>query len=279
MAKISLIDKKLIEEVLQMGSGYVLDFTDTTFFQFFKEFSVNIQSEKYYEYGTSKAKRLRAFLEKENEVLVAEVLEELFTLAIRIQKLDGERQEHLKGIISKMKREKISVTEFNQILFEEEKFIAKEINQLDLSFITDPNLKKIINERLLEIGKSLKNGMYLSTNFLCGSTLEGLLLEIASIHPQKFNVAESAPKDRTGKVLPLIQWSLNSLIDVSYETKFIDLDTKKFAAAIRDFRNFIHPRQQITMGFSPAKRTAEINLKVVQSAIEQINSKMKGKVM
>jgi len=59
-----------------MGSGYVLDFSNNTFTEFFRE-TVNIDfyAPKYAFNGDFKAKWLRAFLETEPDSLVRKVLE------------------------------------------------------------------------------------------------------------------------------------------------------------------------------------------------------------
>lgn len=56
------IDMDLIDALFGMGGGYVLDFSDRTFSEFFKELGVNVNDPQYAREGTSKAKRLRYFL-------------------------------------------------------------------------------------------------------------------------------------------------------------------------------------------------------------------------
>jgi hypothetical protein len=54
---------RLIDDLFAMGGGYVLDFSDRTFAEFFSgELGVNIDDQRYSAEGTSKAKRLRCFL-------------------------------------------------------------------------------------------------------------------------------------------------------------------------------------------------------------------------
>ena len=61
--KIRSIDMRLIDDLFEMGSGYVLNFSDKTFAEFFdEELNVNINDPRYAAEGTSKAKRLRFFL-------------------------------------------------------------------------------------------------------------------------------------------------------------------------------------------------------------------------
>ena len=59
---VSTLDLRVVERVLEMGRGYVLDFSDRTFAEFLREFSVDIDDPRYSVNGTSKAKRLRFFL-------------------------------------------------------------------------------------------------------------------------------------------------------------------------------------------------------------------------
>lgn len=61
MSKLSVVDKTFLESMLEMGGGYVLDFSNASFAQFFDDFGINIYDEKFAESGDSKAKRLRTF--------------------------------------------------------------------------------------------------------------------------------------------------------------------------------------------------------------------------
>ncbi|ACY34790.1 restriction endonuclease [Comamonas thiooxydans] len=56
---------RLVDDLFDMGSGYVLDFSDRTMASFFaEELNVDIDDPAYREQGTSKAKRLRCYLNK-----------------------------------------------------------------------------------------------------------------------------------------------------------------------------------------------------------------------
>lgn len=71
-------DLPFIDRVFEMGSGYVLDFSDRTFGQFFAQaLNVNIDDDKFSAMGTSKAKRLRYFLQNVDPRLAAKTLRAL----------------------------------------------------------------------------------------------------------------------------------------------------------------------------------------------------------
>lgn len=84
-------EKKLLERLFGMSSGYVLDFTNSTFAEFFREHGVDIYAEKYAFNGDSKAKRLRAFWEVEPNHLVADVLSALLDYWQSISSNSGEQ--------------------------------------------------------------------------------------------------------------------------------------------------------------------------------------------
>ncbi len=80
MPNIRMIDMRLIDDLFQMGDGYVLDFTDRTMRKFFAdELNVDIEDQAYKEQGTSKAKRLRCFLNKVDPATAARALTALWS--------------------------------------------------------------------------------------------------------------------------------------------------------------------------------------------------------
>ena len=80
MSDLSVIEKRKLERALGMGDGYVLNFSNRTFAEFFRDcFGINIYDDKY-DYGSgSKANRMRAFWEREGNYAVGRVLDLLFT--------------------------------------------------------------------------------------------------------------------------------------------------------------------------------------------------------
>ena len=156
----------------------------------------------------------------------------------------------------------------------ESDFLNKEFEEIDISILPiDSSLVPFIESRIQEIKTCLEAKAPLSAIFLIGSTLEGILLGLASKNPAVFNKAKSSPKNKdTNKIRPLNEWTLSSLIDVACEVGFIKEDVKKFSVVVRDFRNYIHPLQQMSMNFHPNEQTAKICFQVLKAALFQINA-------
>lgn len=176
--------------------------------------------------------------------------------------------------ISFIKKEKMEIkTNEKAKSVTESEFLEKDFKKVNLDKIgLDSKLTDILKLRLNEIEKCIKADASLSVIFLCGSTLEGILLGLATKYPSDFNQAKSAPKDKEDKVKKLYEWTLNTFIDVSCELGFIKEDVKKFSHALKDFRNYIHPYQQLSSGFNPDEHTSKISWQVLKAAICQIGS-------
>jgi len=78
MSDLKSIDKRKLEKFFQMGSGYVLDFSNRTLAEFVAESTVRDIYDRKYDYASgSKANRLRAFWSQEPNHLVGKLLTDL----------------------------------------------------------------------------------------------------------------------------------------------------------------------------------------------------------
>ena len=79
MASIKTVERLLLEDLFEMQGGFVLDFSNRTFEMFFRdELSLEIYSSRYDQYGSSKANRLRTFLQVDSDELVGAAHKELW---------------------------------------------------------------------------------------------------------------------------------------------------------------------------------------------------------
>jgi hypothetical protein len=79
MANVRQIDFMLLDSLFEMHSGYVLDFSNKTFAAFFaEELNIDIDHPAYHDRGTSKANRLRCFLQKTDPASAVRTLRALW---------------------------------------------------------------------------------------------------------------------------------------------------------------------------------------------------------
>lgn len=174
----------------------------------------------------------------------------------------------------------ISFAKVDKINFEtkkevnEEEFINIEFDETSIYDLNlDGSISDILNSRIQEIKACLKKNAPLAAIVMIGSAFEGILLGYASKNPKDFNQTKSSPKDKEGKTKLYQDWSLSNFIDVAYELRLIHEDVKKFSHSLRDFRNYIHPYEQMSSGFNPDIHTAKLCWNVLKVAMIQLSKK------
>lgn len=272
MSSLTDIEKRYFEKLFGMGSGYVLDYTDATYGEFFARHHINIHSSKYQTYGTSKAKKMRAFWESEPDALVGRILSEMSdsyeaNCELNNSDKDSVILDKCRGIVARLtgsskSREPAQTAED----FLNHEFQVPNIHKLPIEAQAIP----IIDSRIAEARRALAVGAHLSVIFLCGSVLEAVLLGAAQKSPAAFNRASASPKARDGSVKLFHEWSLAQLIDVASEVGLLKLDVKKFSHGLRDFRNYIHPYEQMVSGFMPDEHTAKVCFQVLKAALASV---------
>lgn len=92
-ATIRSIDMQIIDKIFGMEDGYVLDFSDRSMAQFFAEdLNIDIDHLRYRDEGSSKAKRLRCFLRKEDTNTAVRVLNALWEYREARRALTGQKE-------------------------------------------------------------------------------------------------------------------------------------------------------------------------------------------
>lgn len=272
MSSLKTIEKRPFEDLLEMSGGYVLDFSNDTFASFFVEsIGRDIYAERYGKYGQSKAKRLRAFWELDDDAAVGKVLSDLLDIWEYKHPVPSDAEKatvaRCRAVAARLRRQPQEVKEYES----EDQFLKRDYSTASLQNVPiDPNLIPILDARYQEALRCLNANAPLAAIFLSGSILEGLLLGMACANPQRFNQAAGSPKDLAGKVKPFPEWSLAQFIDVACALGYLKLDVKKFSHALRDFRNYIHPYQQLSSQFAPDRHTAQICLQVLKAAIASL---------
>ncbi len=274
MAVLDYVTKRKLESILKTGGGYVLDFSNARFADFVE---TAIGFDPYEKYGGgSKAVLLRTMWQKESQRDVAKLNLELLECWRVGKQLAG-----------------VEPTTFELVLYDELKaqfsvptsdvdpastaFLAKDFTRVDLASLSSAlTSAEVVAARLGEIDRCLEAKAPLAVVFLVGSTLEGLLMDLAVAQAVTFTAATAAPRIR-GTVKPVQEWKLGELIAVARELRVLSEDIARHAEHVRNFRNYIHPRQQLKESFEPRMETALIAQQVLRGALIDLE-KLSGKL-
>lgn len=91
MSNVHSIDMMFLDDIFDMGGGYVLNFSDRTFAQFFaEELNIDIDDPIYSRTGGSKGKRLRCFLQTVDKPTVVRTLKALWEYREALRQRSGQ---------------------------------------------------------------------------------------------------------------------------------------------------------------------------------------------
>ncbi len=147
------------------------------------------------------------------------------------------------------------------------------IGSLPLSFhilILDEAYLRLMKERWEESILTEKAEAHLATVVLLGSILEAMLLYKITSNWVDVQISGHYPKifDKpTNKLVikPSNQWMLNEMIDSSEKIGWISHDIKGLSHSLKEYRNFIHPWQELSEKMSmPDETTCDFARKAVQ---------------
>jgi hypothetical protein len=210
-----------------------------------------------------------------NYVGCIDILDSLITNFNQYMALDKWKIVRENANISFRKLDKVVIDDGKSAASEikEDEFLKKHFDVNVDALGLNTNFNDIINRRLAEIEYCISGEAPLASILLIGSVMEGILLEVAKSYPQQFNQTPSAPKDKdSNKVRAFHRWTLNNLIDVAFEVGVLNQDVKEFSHVVRNFRNYIHPFEQMSSGFSPDHHTASICFQVLKAVMSQIGT-------
>ena len=106
----------------------------------------------------------------------------------------------------------------------------------------------------------------------CGAVVEGLLTWALFRREQEALKSSKASKDKEGAVMPIRQWGLASLIEVSAKLDVIGKTAKQASWALKDLRNFIHPYNVLQQSARPDLALAMSSL----AALAEIRRSLEG---
>ena len=259
--------KQMLEDLFEMSGGYVMDFSNTSFASFVGQW---LGVDPYDRYQGSKAAILRQIWTKEPSGVVAQLNLDLLEHWRIIARREGKTPTDYEKEAIDTATSVFQSASVPALSKEDVAFLNKDLGALNLDALpSELTAGQVIADRMGEIDRALEADAPLAVIFLVGSTVEGLLSELSMGHRPEFLASPAAPTSK-GKTKPLDQWKLSELIAVARERGVLSEDVAKHADQVRNFRNDIHPRQQLKEGFAPRIETARIAQQVLKGVLSDL---------
>ncbi|MEY9956619.1 hypothetical protein [Streptacidiphilus sp. MAP5-52] len=127
--------------------------------------------------------------------------------------------------------------------------------------ITDPRAAHVLQARMDEAQTCYENGAHVAAIIMLGSLLEGVLLR--AVLERDASLLGNAKVDRI---------SLAELIKRCHSAGWIDADIEKFCHELREYRNYVHPRQEIDATHTPDRDTLNVSWQVVGAVLNDLHA-------
>lgn len=103
-----------------------------------------------------------------------------------------------------------------------------------------------------------------------GGVLEGALYALAAANPMVANTQSAAPKDGNGRVRPMSSWTLTDLIQVAQQSGWLHSSREQFGKVLRDYRNFVHPREEYAQQVTIDQGMVDMARTVVVTSLQDL---------
>lgn len=109
--------------------------------------------------------------------------------------------------------------------------------------VLDEVAAEMLVNRLTEARICIRNGAHTLAVIGLGSLVEGVLHSVLTERDEK--VQQNGFVNEHGKKVPADRVGLAVLLDTARENGWIQFDAHRFLGPVKEFRNFIHPRQEV----------------------------------
>ncbi|MCI0531823.1 MAG: hypothetical protein L0Y74_07750 [candidate division Zixibacteria bacterium] len=128
----------------------------------------------------------------------------------------------------------------------------------EFSFISDKTLREILERDYEEIQRDFIAKSWKSVIILSGGAIEAILLDLLSKNKSTALASQKAPKKSD-----LTAWELANLIEVAVDLGLINPSAEKLSHSVREYRNLVHPGNEMRNHLSFGAEEAKIALEVL----------------
>lgn len=128
----------------------------------------------------------------------------------------------------------------------------------EFSFVRNAELRSILERDYAEIQRAFVASCWKSVIILSGGAIEAILVDRLQSDPGRATASNKAPKDAD-----ISKWNLNDLVNVAVDLDYVSAGVEKLSHSVRDYRNLVHPGNEIRKKLRFDSEEARIALEVL----------------
>lgn len=138
----------------------------------------------------------------------------------------------------------------------------------EFPFVTDAKLRSILERDYQEMQRAFVSQCWKSVIILAGGAIEAILMDLLMQNHKRAKTASNAPKNKPD----IGTWVLADLIKVCVELHLVTAGVEKLSDPIREYRNLVHPGNEIRQRLEFGKEEARIAIEVLNIAHRDLSS-------
>ncbi len=128
----------------------------------------------------------------------------------------------------------------------------------EFSFVRNAELRSILERDYAEIQRAFVASCWKSVIILSGGAIEAILVDRLQSEPSRATASNKAPKNAD-----ISKWDLNDLVNVAVDLGYVSPGAEKLTHSVRDYRNLVHPGNEIRKKLRFDSEEARIALEVL----------------
>ncbi len=129
----------------------------------------------------------------------------------------------------------------------------------EFGYVRNPDLRYILERDYAEAQRAFIGECWKSVIVLAGGMIEAILSDLLLTNRGLISSANKSPKNSD-----VTRWDLADLINVAVELKLVSSGVEKLSHPIREFRNLIHPGNEIRNNLQFGQEESRIALEVLK---------------
>lgn len=168
-----------------------------------------------------------------------------------------------------VRMENTDVTEFMKAQFEDHTR-SKLGKRLKVICGDREDLRRVLLRDISDAVRCYAHGVWKSCVVLCGGTIEGILTALLESEPS--SVVDSAyARARKGKPKKALKnYTLEDKLDVAAQLGILAKGSASYGHGVRNYRNYVHPAEELRIGYPLGQRDARIALELVLKILDEV---------
>lgn len=132
------------------------------------------------------------------------------------------------------------------------------VEEREFLYVKNAKLRKILKRDYQELQRASIASCWKSVLILAAVAIETILVDLLLQHESAAKTASKAPKKPN-----IIDWDLADLINVCVERQLVSPGVEKLSHSVREYRNLIHPGNELRTGLTFDVEEAKIAIEVL----------------